>query len=95
MVMTILEAAVDRENWQNLKDTFGKEVQKLDPGLVQTYLVQAKKDENIWRIITIWESQEALDRMRQSGETPRGVLMFRSAEAEPTLTIFNILAQSS
>ena len=47
-------------------------------------------------VITILEAHvapdksEALETMRQSGQTPRGVLMFRAAEAEPTLSISNV-----
>ncbi len=94
MVMTILEARVDRQNWQALETIFGSETKKLDPGIVKTYLVHCKSDEALWRIITLWESQAALDTMRQSGQTPRGVVMFREAKAEPSLLIFNVAAQS-
>jgi hypothetical protein len=30
--------------------------------------------------------------MRASGETPTGVLIFRDADAEPRLSIFNVMA---
>ncbi len=60
---------------------------------MQSFLIQNAKDEELWRILTVWQSQEALDAMRSSGETPRGVLIFRSAHAEPTLSIFKIEKQ--
>lgn len=94
MVMTVLEASVDPENWDILKSEFDSAVKTLDPGLVQTFLVQGKRDRNLWRIITLWESQEALDLMRASGETPRGVVILRAAKAEPTLSVFDVASQS-
>lgn len=62
--------------------------------MVQTYLVHSKSDPSIWRIITVWENQAALNAMRQSNETPRGVLIFRSAHAEPKLLIFDVVSQA-
>ncbi len=94
MVMTVLEARVARENWQVLVDTYSRETQVLDPGIVQTFLVHSRGDDSIWQIITIWENQEALTVMRQSNETPRGVLIFRSAQAQPVLNIQDIVSQA-
>jgi len=44
--------------------------------------------------MTIWESREALDAMRQSGKTPRGALMFRAAVAEPSLSVLEVLGHA-
>ncbi len=93
MVMTILEARVAKDNWQALEGAYQEASQHRDIGLVRSFLIQASKDFELWRILTVWESQEALDAMRNSGETPRGVLIFRSANAEPTLSIFKIERQ--
>ncbi len=90
MVMTILEAHVAPEKRAALEQAFQTSIQHLDTGIVQTFLVHDAKDPTLWRIMTVWSSREALDAMRQSGETPRGVLMFREAGAEPTLSVFNI-----
>lgn len=90
MVMTILEARVRKENWNTLKTAYQQAAEERDSGLVQSFLVQGSKDNEIWCIITIWESREALNAMRESTETPRGVLIFRSANAEPSLSVFDI-----
>lgn len=94
MVMTVLEATVDHQNWETLESVFASEVKILDPGIVQTFLAQSKSEPTLWRIMTVWESQEALNAMRQSGETPRGIVMFRAANAEPKLSVFDVVAQS-
>ena len=58
----------------------------------QSFLVQDIADPTLWRIITLWESREALEEMRKQG-TPGGVLMFRSVGTEPELTIFGVVEQ--
>ncbi len=90
MVMTILEARVAREDWDALRQAYQEAAQFKDAGLVQSFLVNNVKDAELWRIMTVWQSQEALDAMRSSGETPRGILIFRRAHAEPTLSIFKV-----
>ena len=90
MVITILEAHVKLEKAPALHDAYQKGVSELPSQLVQTYLVQGVSDKTSWKIISVWESREALDEMRNSGETPGGVLMFRAADAEPQLTIFDV-----
>jgi hypothetical protein len=90
MVMTILEARVAKENWQILQEAYQEAAQQRDIGLEQSFMIHSKKEPDLWRILTVWHNQEALDALRNSGETPRGVLMFREAKAEPTLSIFDV-----
>ena len=94
MVMTILEAQVNPEKASLLETTYQQAIEHLDVGIVQTFLLQSSKTAGLWQIVTLWESREALETMRQSGETPRGVLIFRAAEAEPTLSIFGVVAHA-
>ena len=91
MFMTILEAHVSKENWAALEQAYQLGTRQRDAGLEQSFLIHSMKDVDLWRILTVWRSQEALDEMRRSGETPRGVLMFRDANAEPVLSIFEIV----
>ena len=95
MVMTILEAHVAPEKWAALEEAYNSGIENLDAGLVQTFLIHSIADPALWRIVTIWHSREALDKMRQSKETPRGVLMFRAAGAEPTLSVFDVAAHAT
>ena len=93
MVMTILEAQVMEDHWAALGQAFQQGSQQIDAGLVQSFLIQDTKSPEVWRILTVWQSMEALMQMRQSGETPRGILMFRAAHAEPSLSIFKVAHQ--
>jgi heme-degrading monooxygenase HmoA len=94
MVITVLEAQVAPEKAALLESTYTQAIENLDPGIVQTFLLRSSKEPGLWQILTVWESREVLDAMRQSGETPRGVLIFRAVEAEPALSVFTVVAHT-
>lgn len=91
--MTILEGIVPQEMASRLKEKFERILKEKPDSIVKTYLIQDLKNTDIWRLITVWRSREALDEMRKQG-TPAGVLVFRSVGAEPTLSIYEIQVQS-
>jgi heme-degrading monooxygenase HmoA len=94
MVMTILEAHVGAEYWAAFQTDYKNRITKLPPQMVQTFLLQGTADQTLWQIISVWKSREALEEMRNSGETPEGVVMFRNVGAEPKLSIFNVPASA-
>ncbi len=91
MVITILEAQVAPEKANLLEEAYQQGVGNLDAGIIETFLLRSSRDASQWRIVTVWQSREALDAMRRSGDTPRGVLMFRAAAAEPVLAVFEVM----
>ncbi len=95
MVITILEAQVAPEKVVLLEEEYKRGIKQLDAGITQTFLLHDFKDVSLWRIVTVWQSRAALDEMRQSGETPRGIVMFRAAGAEPTLSVLDVVAHAA
>ena len=95
MVITILEAHVAADKVPTLETMYKHEIERLDAGITQTFLLRDSKDSSVWRIVTIWESRAVLKAMRQSGQTLRGVLTFRAADAEPILSVFDVVAHAS
>ena len=94
-VMTILEAQVELDMIPALQAAYRNGVQHgLPPQMTQTFLIQSANDKKLWRIISIWKNRAALDEMRNSGQTPEGILMFRAAGAEPKLSIFEVAASA-
>ncbi len=89
-VMTILESHVAPDKQATLKAAFANAIKHLEPGLEETFLARSNADPTLWRIMAVWRDREALDAMRASGETPRGILIFREAGAEPSLNVFAI-----
>ncbi len=92
MVMTILEANIPPDKADILESVFAQALENLDTGIVQTFLTKSRNDTTLYRITTIWESQDVLEAMRQQG-TPRGVLMFREAGVDPRLTVHQVVRQ--
>ena len=90
MVMSILEAHVAQRNWAALKQAYDQGAQHREAGVLQSFLVQSINYAELWRIITIWSSREALDETRKAGRVQPGVQIFRSAHAEPILMVFEI-----
>jgi quinol monooxygenase YgiN len=90
MVITILEGRLAAENWKALAEAYQTGTASLPPDMIQTFLVQDSADPAVWRIMTQWQSRAALEAYRQSVDTPGGVLMFRAAGAEPTLSVFDV-----
>ncbi len=89
-VMTILESHVAPDKQPALQTAFASAINQLEPGLEETFLVRSNTDRTLWRIMTVWRDREALDAMRATGKTPTGILIFREAGAEPSLTVFVI-----
>ena len=91
MVLTILEATVAPERAADLQAAFRVAGARVPPGFIRSHLVSAVTDPTRWRIETLWTGREALAAMRQAG-TPAGVLMFRAAGAEPSLSVYDVSA---
>ena len=90
MVVIILDAEVLEDNWQRLQAAYIKETTQIPEGIYQTFLTQSQSQPTKWRIMTHWRSQEDLDKMRQTEETPPAVRVFQAADAKPDLGVWNI-----
>lgn len=87
-IITILEANVDQENWETLRKAYQELGIKSKMRPHQSFLIQNKETPILWKIVSIWEDIESLQKVKQSGETPAGILIFRAAGAEPKLEVF-------
>jgi hypothetical protein len=88
MVITMVEAEVASSKVEALQAMWGEVTTgTLPDGLKESFLLRAG---DAWRIATVWESREALEAMRSSGNTPGALRVFAAAGAEPKLTIFEV-----
>jgi hypothetical protein len=94
MVITMLQAEVAAEHSSQLAEAFSQAGGALPPPIRESFLAH-EAGTAMWRIMTVWESREALDSYRQSVDVPAGVLMFRSVGAEPTLSIHDVAEHAS
>ena len=94
MVVTMLEARISDDQAAVLIDEYGGALTALPPVISETFLLHAEESD-MWRIVTVWASRDALDQYRASVETPEAVRLFRSAGAEPALTVFEVAAHAA
>lgn len=92
VVITILEAHVELDKAPVLLAAYQKGLGQLPPQMIQTFILQSFKDKTLWQIISVWKNRAALEEMRNSTETPEGILIFRSAGAEPQVSVFDVPA---
>ena len=90
MVITQVDAHVELSRWDELRRMYREMTISLEPQIVRTYLLQDQQDRALWRVATVWVSQEGLDEYRRSVETPGAFMLFRSVGAEPVRTIFDV-----
>ncbi len=92
MIVTMLEAPVEEDQSDGLVSRFQAAGGSLPSFIIESSLLRAA-DTDMWKMVTVWESREALDGYLASVETPEGVLMFRAAGAEPARTVFEVAAR--
>ena len=91
--MTVLAARVAPERAGELERIYRETAASLPPGIVETMLIRDAQDAEAFRIVTIWKDRAALAAMRASGETPKGIQMFRAVGAEPVLAVFDVVTR--
>ena len=95
MVITEVEANVAEGHWELMRRSYRQLAAKLEPQIVRSYLLQGTSDPTLWRVMTVWVSQEGLEEYRRSVDTPGALVLFRSVGAEPTRSIFNVVESAS
>ncbi len=84
-IISILEGDLPPDKAAKLEANFKEG--SLEPGMIRMFLI---KNGNKWKIITLWESREALNAMKSKG-TPKTVLMFRYAGVEGALLNYDVV----
>ncbi|MCL5318132.1 MAG: antibiotic biosynthesis monooxygenase [Thaumarchaeota archaeon] len=63
----------------------------LPQGLEQSYLLKNSEKPETYIIVSIWESREALEKMRSSGSAPAAPTLFKKFGATPQLEIHKMV----
>ena len=96
MVITTVEGAVEVARERDLLEAWARATAEgaLPPGFVESFLVRSMEG-TTWRVITVWESMEALQAMRAAAGTPPAIAMFRAGGVEPALSIWDVREHAS
>ncbi len=89
VVHTVVEGKIPASKKREFEEAFAvAKKEDLPPGLVTSILLKNAKAQETYRIQTVWENQEALEKMRSTTQTPKAVELFRSVGIAPTLEIY-------
>jgi heme-degrading monooxygenase HmoA len=87
--VTIVEGAVDADREADLRSAWEEvATAALPAGFIESSLLGA--EDRTWRIVTVWESKEAVMTMRESGEPPAAPTVFQRAGSEPSLSMWTV-----
>ncbi len=84
-IISILEGDLPPDKAAKLEANFNEGA--LEPGMIRMFLI---KNGTKCKILTLWESREALNAMKSKG-TPKTVLMFRYAGVEGALLNYDVV----
>jgi heme-degrading monooxygenase HmoA len=89
MFVTIVEGTVAAARETDLR-TAWEEVtaSALPEGFIESSLLRT--EDGFWRIVTVWESKEAVMAMRATGEPPAALVVFERAGAEPSVSMSTV-----
>jgi heme-degrading monooxygenase HmoA len=88
MFVTIVEGAVEAVREGDLRSAWKDKTAILPAGFIESSLLRAET--GTWRIVTVWESKEAVMAMRASGEPPAALLMFEQAGSKPSVSMWTL-----
>ncbi|MGI0081615.1 MAG: antibiotic biosynthesis monooxygenase family protein [Nitrososphaerales archaeon] len=90
--MTIVRGKVPTAAAKSLELAYSglRSAGEFPPGLINSFLIKSKQEPEAFMVETIWESLEALDKMRASSQKPAAVKLFEDLGVSPTVEVFEI-----
>ncbi len=89
MFVTTVEAAVATEREDDLRAAWEEvTAAPLPAGFIESSLLRT--EDGTWRIVTVWESKEAVMAMRASVGKPPALVVFESAGAQPMVSMWTV-----
>jgi heme-degrading monooxygenase HmoA len=94
MFVTIVEGVLHPRREDDLRSAWEHRPSELPAGFIESFLLRGENAAT-WRIVTVWESREAVMAMRASGEPPAALVMFEQAGAEPIASFWSVEGHAS
>lgn len=88
MFVTIVESTVEAAREGDLRSAWDNASTHLPAGFIESSLL--RREDGTWRIVTVWESREAVMAMRDSGKPPAAPMMFQQAGAETAVSMWTV-----
>jgi heme-degrading monooxygenase HmoA len=88
MYVTIVEGEIEAAREVDLRSAWEAKTGVLPAGLIESSLLRT--EDGTWRIVTVWESKEAVLAMRASGQPPAALAMFELAGSMPSVSMWTV-----
>jgi heme-degrading monooxygenase HmoA len=88
MFVTIVEGVIDPSREADLRTAWENTTVTLPAGLIESSLLRTGT--GTWRIVSVWQSQEALTAMRASGQPPAALRMFEQAGSKASVSAWTV-----
>jgi len=89
MFVTIVEGSVERSRQADLRSAWERvSTGASPPGFIESSLLS--NGDGTWRIVTVWESEEAVMAMRASTDRPAALMMFEAAGSAPSVSMWTV-----
>jgi heme-degrading monooxygenase HmoA len=87
MFVTIVEGAVGAAREEDLRAAWDELAVDPPAGFIESSLLRS--EDGTWRIVSVWESKDAVMAMRASGEPP-ALTMFHRAGSTPSVSMWQV-----
>jgi hypothetical protein len=94
MVLSVLEANVPPEKWEDLKASFRHSTQIIPPQICETLLIQSVDDAQRWKVVTVWHIKQHIRRVQDTMRQCGAAEIFRAIGIEPIQGLFNIVLKA-
>ena len=89
MFVTIVEGTVEAGREDDLRAAWEEVTAGTKPaGFIESSLLRT--EDGTWRIVTVWESKEAVMAMQATGEPPGALVVFQRSGATPTVSMSTV-----
>ena len=89
MFVTIAEGSVEADREDDLRAAWDETTAgTLPTGFIESSLLRT--EDRTWRIVTLWESAEAVTAMRATVERPAALVMFERAGSRPAVSMWTV-----
>jgi hypothetical protein len=87
-----MEAHVPEDQWDALERAFGYAMKHRPDALVLSLLAHDSHDTTLWRVLTVWESHDALEAYYGSNTNMPSAYAFHLVSIVPTATLSEVAA---
>ncbi len=90
-VVTEVQGIINQSRLKEFEQSFSAaKLEVLPEGLVSSILLKNVKEIGAYTIQTLWESMDALDKMRSATQTPKAVELFQKVGVEAKVSVYQV-----